>query len=209
MSLAEKYDRLAAGWSDTAYGDPGAYLRHRAELTVRLGPPLRAGDTVLDLGAADAGVAEYLVDLGLRYTGVDLAPKMADAAHARLGDRVRFAVGDLNEYEPPAPVTATTCFRAIYYADDRAAFFRRVAGYTERKFVFDFSPRRVPLAEVERDLRLAGFDRLVVHPFFVPQSVRLPRPAIALLRGLERAGPLARLLLRHRFSVVCAASRGG
>ena len=118
-------------------------------------------------------------------------------------------LGDLNDYEPPEPVAATTCFRAIYYADDRAAFFRRVAGYTERKFVFDLNPRQYGVEEVRSDLRAAGFDRLELRPFFSPQHVSLPRPVASVLYALERSGPLARLLLAVRFSYLCAAFRGG
>jgi hypothetical protein len=106
-------------------------------------------------------------------------------------------------------VTATTCFRAIYYARDRAALFRRVAEYTERKFVFDLNPRQYPVGEVEAELREAGFDGFVLRPFFAPQRVSLPGPAAAVLRGLERTRPLARLLLMLRFSYLCAAFRGG
>jgi hypothetical protein len=129
------------------------------------------------------------------------------AAALRRGREVVLA--DLNDYEPAQPVTATTCFRAIYYARDRAAFFRRVAEYTDRKLVFDLNPRQYPVGEVKAELRKAGFDRLVLRPFFAPQRVSLPGPAAAVLRGLERSGPLARLLLRFRFSYLCAAFRGG
>jgi trans-aconitate methyltransferase len=69
---------------------------------------------------------------------VDASEEMVRAARAR-GAQVELA--DLNDYEPPEPVAATTCFRAIYYARDRRAFFRRVAGYTEKKLVFDLNPR--------------------------------------------------------------------
>ena len=119
------------------------------------------------------------------------------------------ALGDLNDYEPPEPVVATTCFRAIYYARDRTAFFRRVAGYTERKFVFDLNPRQYRVEDVRADLAAAGFDRLVLRPFFSPQRLSLPRPAAAALTALERSGPLARLLLAVRFSYLCAAFRAG
>jgi hypothetical protein len=119
------------------------------------------------------------------------------------------ALGDLNEYEPPEPVTATSCFRAIYYARERAVFFRRVAAYTERKLVFDLNPRQYRVDDVRKDLRAAGFDQLALRPFFSPQRVSLPRAAAATLRALERSGPLARLLLSFRFSYLCAAFRGG
>jgi SAM-dependent methyltransferase len=200
----EKYSEQADRWSDDAYADADAYLAHRAELIVSLGPALVPGDSVLDLACGDAGLAAHLQ--GLRYLGVDASPQMVEAARRR-GREVVLA--DLNEYEPAQPVTATTCFRAIYYARDRAALFRRVAEYTERKFVFDLNPRQYPVGEVEAELREAGFDGFVLRPFFAPQRVSLPGPAAAVLRGLERTRPLARLLLMFRFSYLCAAFRGG
>jgi SAM-dependent methyltransferase len=199
-----KYSSKAEGWTDEAYADARAYLAHRAELIVSLGPALAPGDTVLDLACGDGGLADHLT--GLRYAGVDESPEMVDVARRHGRDVV---LGDLNDYEPPQPVAATTCFRAIYYAQDRRAFFRRVAGYTERKLVFDLNPRQYRVSEVREELRAGGFDRLELRPFFSPQRVSLPRPAAAALRGLERIGPLARMLLALRFSYLCAAFRGG
>jgi SAM-dependent methyltransferase len=200
----EKYRSQAERWTESAYADASAYLAHRAELIVSLGPPLRSGETVLDLACGDGGLAIHL--RGLRYRGVDASPEMVEAARRQGRD---VTLGDLNDYAPPQPVDATTCFRAIYYARDRRAFFRRVAGYTERKLVFDLNPRQYRVADVADDLQAAGFDRLELRPFFSPQRVSLPRPLGGLLRGLERSGPLARLLLAVRFSYVCAAYRGG
>jgi hypothetical protein len=136
---------------------------------------------------------------------VDATPEMVATARARGRDAM---LGDLNDFEPPAPVAATLCFRAIYYARDRRAFFRRVASYTERKLVFDLNPRQYALADVRADLEAAGFDRLALRPFFVPQTAALPGPVRGLAVALERSGPLARLLLRVRFTYLCAAFRG-
>jgi SAM-dependent methyltransferase len=201
---AGKYDRQAERWSETAYGDASAYLAHRAELVGSLGPPLERGDSLLDLACGDGGLADHLPDT--RYTGVDASPEMVRAGteHGR-----NVVLGDLNDYEPPEPVAATTCFRAIYYASDRAAFFRRVAGYTERKFVFDLNPRQYRVDDVRTDLRLAGFDELELRPFFSPQRFALPRLLAASLHALERSGPLASVLLAVRFSYLCVAFRGG
>jgi SAM-dependent methyltransferase len=199
----DKYAPQAEGWSEEAYADADAYLAHRAELVRSLGPRLEPGETVLDLACGDGGFADHLREFA--YYGVDASREMVGAAKRR-GRTV--VLGDLNEYEPPAPVAATTCFRAIYYAHDRAAFFRRVAGYTERKFVFDLNPRQYRLGVVRDDLRAAGFDRLELRPFFSPQRVSLPIPLAAVLRALERSGPVARLLLAVRFSYLCAAFRG-
>jgi SAM-dependent methyltransferase len=202
--MTEKYDTRAESWSEIAYADAATYLAHRAELVLALGPRLDHGDTVLDLACGDAAAAEYLP--GMRYLGLDSSAEMVKAAQRR-GRNV--VLGDLNDYEPPEPVAATSCFRAIYYATDRPAFFRRVAGYTERKFVFDLNPRQYRVEDVCADVRAAGFDQLELRPFFSPQHVSLPPTVASALYALERSGPVARLLLTMRFSYLCAAYRGG
>jgi hypothetical protein len=131
---------------------------------------------------------------------------MVEAGRAR-GHGV--VVGDLNDFVPSEPVAVTTCFRAIYYARDRRAFFRRVAGYTEKKFVFDLNPRQYGLESVVAELRSAGFADVAVRPFFSPQRVALPSPLVAGLRALEGVGSVARLLLRRRFTYICAAVAPG
>lgn len=188
-------------WTDTAYADPDAYLAHRAELILALGPPLGPDDTLLDLACGDGALADYLPEI--LYSGVDSSPEQVEAAHRRGRDVV---LGDLNEYEPPEPVAATTFFRAIYYARDRQAFFRRLAGFTTKKLVFDLNPRQYRVEDVRRDLRAAGFAELELRPFFSPQRFSLPRFVESGLHALEQT-PVARLLLRFRFSYVCAASR--
>ena len=202
MTSWEKYGAGAERWSDEAYADPAAYLAHRAALVVSLGPQLAPGESVLDLACGDGGLAAFLPRQ--RYLGVDASAEMVDAARRRGRDVVH---ADLNEFAPAEPVAATTIFRAIYYAWDRREFLRRVAGYTERKLVFDLNPRQFALSDVRADLEAAGFDRLTLRPFFVPQTSRLPRPALRALVALERSGPLARLALRFRFTYLCAAFR--
>src|SRR5205809_4882551 len=139
-------------WTERAYADSDAYLAHRARAGTRIGPLLVAGDALLDLACGDGAFAEYL-PAGVRYSGVDASKEMADAARARGHDVV---AADFNEFAPPQPVAVTTCFRAIYYARDRRAFFRHVAAYTQKKFVFDLNPRQYGLESVIADLRSAG-----------------------------------------------------
>jgi SAM-dependent methyltransferase len=199
--ISAQYTSQAAGWSDEQYADSSGYLGHRADLIRSLGPGLAMGDRVLDLACGDGGLASHL--LGLEYVGTDANPAMVAAARAHGVDAVE---ADLNDYEPPAPVAATTLFRAVYYARDRPAFFRRVAGYTEKKLVFDFSPRRYGVETLRAELAAAGFDRIELRPFLVPQTRSLPVPLQRLLVVLEPT-PLARAALRIRFTYVCAASR--
>jgi SAM-dependent methyltransferase len=202
-----KYARKAAGWSDAEYADAAAYLDHRAELIAMLGVPLAPGDEVLDLACGDGGLGEHLLARGLAYRGVDTEPAMVDAARKRLDTRATVERGDLNEYVPPDPVAATTVFRAIYYASDRAAFFARVGTFTKRKLVFDLNPRQYDVDVIVAELEAAGFARVELRPFFVPQTQRLPGPATEVLKGLERAGALARFALRVRFTYLVAALR--
>ncbi len=198
--IQEQYAARAEDWSGRQYADASAYLSHRAALLISLGPPLEPGDRVLDLACGDGALGSFLP--GLEYSGVDASPEMVEAARRR---GIAAEPGDLNDFVPANPVAATCVFRAIYYARDRTAFFRHVAGYTERKLVFDLNPRQFRLEDVRADLRAAGLLHLELRPFFVPQTVALPRAAVATLRAAERSGPAARLALRYRFTYLCAA----
>jgi len=189
-------------WTDREYADPVPYLRHRGELILALGPPLEPGDRLCDLACGDGGLADFLP--GIEYVGVDADPKMVEEARSK-GREITHA--DLNEFVPDPPVAATTVFRAIYYARDRVGFFRHVAGYTERKLVFDLNPRQYRVEDVLADLRAAGFGDVAMRPFFVPQTRALAHPVVSTLVVMERSGPLARLALRWRFTYLVAASR--
>lgn len=198
----EQYDRKASDWSDSAYADAERYLSRRAAAVVALGPPLVAGDTLLDLACGDGALGDFLPD-GVRYLGVDGSEAMVAAGRARGREIVP---GDLNDYVPAGDIAATSCFRAIYYARERRAFFAHVRAYTTKKLVFDLNPRQYRLADVRTDALAAGFDHFVARPFFVPQRYALS-PAVAhALQALERSGPFARAVLRARFTYVCAAS---
>jgi cyclopropane fatty-acyl-phospholipid synthase-like methyltransferase len=131
MSSADKYTKSAARWTEREYADADTYLRRRSELIAR---GLAPGDTVLDLACGDGGLGDFVTARGLRYLGVDLNEAMAAAARAR---GYEIAVDDLNDFTPPHPVAATTLFRALYYARDRASFFRVVASYSYRLILLD------------------------------------------------------------------------
>jgi hypothetical protein len=180
----------------------GEYLAHRAELVRTLGTPLERSDIVVDLACGDGSLGDFLPEQ--RYIGVDASPEMLAAGRGQGRDLVE---ADLNDYEPAEPVAATTIFRAIYYARDRRELLRHIAGYTEKKVVFDLNPRQYLLDEVLADVRAAGFERIELRPFFIPQTRALPRLPAALLRALERSGPLARLVLRARFTYLVAGTK--
>jgi SAM-dependent methyltransferase len=205
--LSTKYDELAERFTEHEYGDPERYFGHRAGIVASLGPPLAAGDTILDLACADGSAVPPLAGLGLRYVGVDASDAMLEVARRRHGDRARFELGDLLTYAPPEPVAATTIFRSLHVVDDRVAFVGHVAAFTEKKLVFDVSPRRHSLDRLRAELRDAGFGAIATRPFLVPQHGRLSGQLVAGLQALEHVRPAANLLLRRRFGLVCAAFR--
>jgi SAM-dependent methyltransferase len=189
-------------WSEREYADPVPYLRHRAEVIVSLGPGLEPGDRLLDLACGDGGLADFLP--GIEYLGVDGNPNMVEEARSKGRDIVE---ADLNDFEPAEPVAATSIFRAIYYTRDRREFLRHVAGYTEKKLVFDLNPRQYRLEDVLADLRDTGWPKVALRPFFVPQTRALAGPVGKALVAAERGGPLARLALRYRFTYLVSASK--
>jgi SAM-dependent methyltransferase len=202
-----KYDVIAETFAERTYADPGRTFRRRLDLFRELGPPVEPPARVIELACGDGILAELLVRAGYDYTGIDSSRRMVETTRRRLGSVARAEVADMNTYLPPKPVAATVCFAADYYASDRAAFLSRVARYTERKLVFDFSPRRDPPEQWVGDLGAAGFTRVALRPFFVPHSYLLPEPLQVALERLERAPRLARLILRWRFAYLCAAWR--
>jgi hypothetical protein len=205
VRAVEKFDRIAEGYAERTYADPAGFAAARAAAIVSLGPPLVAGDEVLDLACGDALVAGPLLARGLRYRGADGSVAMIEQARLRLGDAVPLEVALMDAYEPPAPVAATLVLNALQYPADRVAFFRRVAGYTTKKLVFDFSPRVDEATAVERDLRDAGLEVAARRAFLFPRTRRLPGPALGALRLLERADPLAAAVLRRGGKWIYAA----
>jgi trans-aconitate methyltransferase len=205
LSSAEKYDRLAAGFSEREYAAPEVYAQRRAQLFLDLGPGLDPGATVVDLGCGDGIMAGPLVGHGLHYIGVDSSEQMVEAGRRR-HPGVEFVAAAQEDFAPPEPVDATLCLRAFYYPEDRVAFFRKVAGYTKVKFVFDFRQPEHSAESVLADVRAAGFSKIELRPFFTPQRRALPGAALYLLGLLERTGPLALLLSKRFGRVFCSAS---
>ncbi|MDX6474941.1 MAG: hypothetical protein QOH95_452 [Gaiellaceae bacterium] len=200
--IVDKYDAVAERYSASDYADAERYYARRAQLVVEHGPPLGAGASVLDIACGDGGLGRYLVARGLDYHGVDASERMIEVARRALGDRVSVGTFD---YEPPAPVDATTIFRSLYLVPDREAFLARVRGFTRVKLVFDFDPRARDGAALLRELAAAGWSRVELRPFLLPQRARLPLPLQQLLFALEPL-PGARLLTSIRFPVLVSAS---
>jgi ubiquinone/menaquinone biosynthesis C-methylase UbiE len=200
--VVPKYDAIAERYSAHDYADAARYYARRAKLVVEHGPHLVPGESVLDIACGDGGLGSYVLALGVDYHGVDASEAMVEVARRELGDRVGLGTFD---YVPPAEVDATTIFRSLYLVPDRRAFLERVRGFTRRKVVFDFDPRAYPTDELLTDVREAGWERVEVRPFLMPQRAKLPRSVQSLLWSVEPL-PGAQLLTRVRFPLLVSAS---
>lgn len=201
----EKFDRLAETFSERDYADPVRYAARRAELVVGLGPRLVSGDTVLDLACGDGMMAAPLRARGLRYRGIDASARMVEVARSR-NPGVPFEVGRFEDYAPPEPVDCVVFLRALKYVAERVEFFKRVRSYATEKLVLDVNLHAEELEAIVCDLRSAGFTKVAVRPFFLPQRTRLAPGLHPFVYALERA-PLLAPLLSRRFGIAfCAAS---
>lgn len=198
--VVSKYDAIAERYSTHDYANAERYYARRAQLTAR---GLDRGSSILDIACGDGGLGRALLELGFDYHGVDASARMVEVAQRILGDRVLHGTFD---YEPPAAVDVTTIFRSLYLVPDRRAFLERVHAYTTRKLVFDFDPRSYGTQEVRADLRAAGWERVELRPFLLPQRASLHRLVQSALYALEPL-PGSRVITRVRFPVLVSAWR--
>ena len=195
----QKYDDIAESYSERDYADAERYYARRAKVVAaRLAP----GASVLDFACGDGGLGRHLLALGIDYHGVDASERMVDVAQRALGDRV---VRGTLEYTPPEPFDATAIFRSLYLAPDRLAFLEHLRGFTRSKLIFDFDPRAHDPSAVLDDVRAAGWSRVEVRPFLMPQRAKLPAPLQQLLYAIEPL-PGARFLTAIRFPLLVTVS---
>jgi SAM-dependent methyltransferase len=202
-----KYDALAPAYSETTYANPDLFYRRRAALVAELGGTLHAGARILELGCADGGLSSALVAAGFEVQGVDLSARMIGRAQQRVAGPAQFSVGELNAFEPAEAVAATIGFRVLPYVEEPAVFFARVARFSTQKLVFDLVPSTGPtLDDVTGALHAAGLHDLSIRAWLLPARTHLPAVLLPAVSALERSGPLARAITRHRFSIVVAVA---
>ena len=96
---AAQYDAMGAAYeTDNRTSAFNAYFERPATISL-LGDI--DGKRVLEVGCGPGTLTEWLVDHGALVTAIDISPVMASIVRARLGDRARILVADLND-----PLTA-------------------------------------------------------------------------------------------------------
>jgi len=207
-NLAEKYTRLAKGFTERSYANSEELMRRRAELIASWGATLQAGDNVLELGCGDGSLASWLARKGLRYTGTDLAPGMIEAARAKAAlykVPSRFFEMDMNN---PDLVESFDCIfgfcRTFFsYCLSPTPTLQRLRPHVRQKLIIDWNRySRVSLEEAVAVVQEAGFKNVSYRPLLVPLTHRLPLFVQNGLYLLEKVPVLGLLPTRWKFSVI-------
>lgn len=201
LDLANKYDRIAAGFAERSYANLHFYMQRRFDVATSWGKTLSPGDSVLELGCGDGYLARLFAGHGLRYCGVDMSPKMIAMAEQRLleaGLKGEFQVSDACQLGLSKPFDAVVCYMRTFfsYIDNPLAVLKRLRPSIRKKMILDLDARHTPVPVAVEILREAGFVNVAWRPFFVPEEKKLPAAILRTLVACENV-PLFRSLPLH------------
>jgi phosphoethanolamine N-methyltransferase len=141
-------------------------------LCAQLGPALRPGVRVLDVGSGIGGAAFHLArTYGARVTGIDLAEEMVAIALERvaqlgMSDSVTFLLGDVLETTFPEPFDIIWSRDACMHIPDKPRLFGRLHQLLNkggRLVITDYARGRKPASpEFERYIETTGYH--VIEP---------------------------------------------
>jgi len=206
--LAEKYTKLAKGFTESSYANPEELMRRRVEVVLSWGKFLQTGDSVLELGCGDGSLAHWLAREGLRYTGTDLALGMIEAAKANAAarrDSTRFFQMDMNSPEDIEDFDCIFgfCRTFFFYCESPQTTLEKLKPHVRQKIILDWNHySRVSLGDALSLVRESGFKNVTCRPFLVPLKRRLPPLIQNALYLLEKVPVLGLLPTRRKFSVV-------
>lgn len=200
-----KYDRLSERFAEKSYANLEFYMHHRFVLTVTWGTPLQRGDAILELGCGDGYLAQLFVQNGFHYCGVDISPKMVEAANQRLqaaGLSGKFLVADVNQLALSEPYDAVIAYMRTFFAyvRDPLIVLRKLRPFVRKKIIVDLNPRQdISLADGIAMLQAAGFRRITWRSFFVPKEKRLPDWVLKTMIACEGIPLVRSIPLRWKF----------
>lgn len=202
---AEKYDRLAEGFSENEYANLDYYMQRRFEIIRSWGESMKPGDSVLELGCGDGYLARILAGYGLEYSGVDLSPEMIRIAmreSKKAGLSARFKVADIGKLEITESYDVIVGFMRTFYSyiQQPNAFLQRSRPYVRKKLLIDLDPRiDLPLPQAISAIKKAGYQNVEWRPFFVPKERQLPLSTLKLMSHCENIPLIRTFPLRWKF----------
>jgi len=142
------------------------------DLCAQLGPSLRPGVRVLDVGSGIGGAAFHLAQTyGARVTGIDLAEEMVAialerAAQLGMSESVTFLLGDVLDTPFAEPFDIVWSRDAFMHIPDKPRLFRRLHQLLKsggRLVITDYARGKKPASpEFERYIETTGYH--VVEP---------------------------------------------
>jgi SAM-dependent methyltransferase len=206
--IAAKYDAVASTYS-SRYADPAAVAAFFVELVRVWGPVPPPRARILEVSCADGFMTEALVRAGYHLTGIDIAPKMVQAAMDRLdraGLEADLRVADVRTFEPDKrwDVILAPMWTFFAYVDDPGPVIARLAEalVPGGKLFVDRNPRTHPLDDGLTALSHAGLKEVAWRPVPVPLRKKLGPLGRAGLRAALAVPPVRDAILSRRLNVV-------
>ncbi|HET8579917.1 MAG TPA: class I SAM-dependent methyltransferase [Nitrospiraceae bacterium] len=205
-SVLTKYDRLADQFAERSYANLAFYMHRQLEIATSWGPPVRPGDSILELGCGDGYLAQLFLQYGVRYRGVDVSPQMIAMGRRRsrdsgvLGD---FMVADVGDMPLTESFDAVVSYMGTFftYVQSPVAVLKRLRPLIHKKLLVDLNPRRdMPVERAIALLGEAGFRNVVWRPFLVPKEKRLPDWLLKTFVLCEEIPLVRSVPLRWKFS---------
>jgi ubiquinone/menaquinone biosynthesis C-methylase UbiE len=201
----QKFNSLAPAFSEREYANLDEYMKRRLKLAINWGKKLEPGDSVLELGCGDGHLLSLFAKRGYKCIGVDISPKMIEAAkikNAARGTDVKFYVSDVESFTISEPVDLIISMRAFYsYVTKPMPLLLSLHKFSKKKVIIDVDPRKeVPLGQAVQDFKHAGFENVQWHPFFVPQKKKMNRSSLTLLEACEYIPIVRDILLKYKFT---------
>ncbi len=125
-AVREHYDREAGGYARRFSRGPLGLTRAREWRVLSLLLEPRRGQRLLDAGCGPGNYAVRLAELGLSVVGVDLSPRMVEAARARGVDA---RVGDLGLLDLGERFDKILCAGALEFCAEPARVIERLRAH--------------------------------------------------------------------------------
>jgi SAM-dependent methyltransferase len=173
---AAKFDAIASDWSRREYANPEVFMERRASLVRDWGAPLCEGDSILEIGCGDGALSCALAAQGFDVTGIDIAPRMIDAAKKRAaaqGVSAQFQIADTDTFQFARGYDAVISFMSAFftYSHEPVAFLQKILPLVRKKVIVDWNFRSpLHVTDAAEVMRTMGLNGIEWRPWFVPHD---------------------------------------